>query len=145
MPWNGVRGVHGVGRMNEAGEDLLSFCALNELTIMNTCFEKKIHKLTWQHPGNKQWQCIDYVIMCQKQRRLFRDVGVFWSADYWTDRKLLCAKISVKVPRKSSASKIRPRFAVSNIKDYRVRERYSNAATREVSQVWKWREKVECD
>ena len=58
--WNGVKGVHGVGRMNEAGADLLSFCALNGLTIMNTCFEKKdIHKFTWQHPGSKQWQCID--------------------------------------------------------------------------------------
>ena len=39
--WNGVKGFHGVGRMNEAGADLLSFCALNDLTIMNTCFTKK--------------------------------------------------------------------------------------------------------
>ena len=39
--WSGVRGPHGVGEMNEAGRDLLSFCALNELAIMNTCFEKK--------------------------------------------------------------------------------------------------------
>ena len=31
--WKEVKGVHGVGRMNEAGADLLSFCALNDLTI----------------------------------------------------------------------------------------------------------------
>ena len=30
--WNGVKGVHGVGRMNEAGADLLSFCALRKKT-----------------------------------------------------------------------------------------------------------------
>ena len=42
-----------MGKMNGAGADLLSFCALNELTIMNTYLEKKeIHKFTWQHPGS---------------------------------------------------------------------------------------------
>ena len=41
--------------MNEAGADLLSSCTLNEMIIMNTCFEKKdTHKFTWQHPGSKQ-------------------------------------------------------------------------------------------
>ena len=39
--WNGVRGIRGVGRTNGAGADLLTFCALNELTIVNTCFTKK--------------------------------------------------------------------------------------------------------
>ena len=68
--WDGVKGCHGVGKMNESGEALLSFCALNELVIMNTTFEKKdIHKYTWQHPGSKKWHCIDYVIMRQAQRK----------------------------------------------------------------------------
>ena len=40
VSWPGVRGVHGVGKVNEAGAELLSFCALNELTIMNTHFKK---------------------------------------------------------------------------------------------------------
>ena len=30
LAWNGVRGLHGMRKMNEAGEALLSFCALNE-------------------------------------------------------------------------------------------------------------------
>ena len=29
--WCGVRGCHGVGKMNKSGEALLSFCALNNL------------------------------------------------------------------------------------------------------------------
>ena len=75
--WDGVRGCHGAGKMNESGEALLSFCALNELTIMNTCFEKKnINKYTWQHPGSKKWHCIDYVIMRRKQRRFCCNVTV---------------------------------------------------------------------
>ena len=67
---------------------------------------------------------------------LCHDVGVVRSADCWTDHKLLCAKLSMKVPHKPSASKIRPRFAVSCLEDSSVRERYSNAVMREVRQDW---------
>ena len=34
--WRTVRGKHGLGSCNEAGEQLLEFCAVNNLTIMNT-------------------------------------------------------------------------------------------------------------
>ena len=45
--WEGVRGHHGIGRKNEAGKEQLSFCALHELAIMNTFFEKRsIYKYT---------------------------------------------------------------------------------------------------
>ena len=66
-----------------------------------------------------------------------RDVGVIRSADCWTDHKLLRAKISIKVPAKPSASKIRPRFAVSSLRDPKVRERYGNTVLREVTQNWR--------
>ena len=75
--WEGVRGHHGIGRENEAGKELLSFCALNELAIMNTFFEKRsIYKYTWQHPGSKKWHCIDYILMKKRQKWLCSDVGV---------------------------------------------------------------------
>ena len=45
--WRGVRGQHGVGCCNEAGEMFLEFCAVNQFTIMNTGFTKKsIHLAT---------------------------------------------------------------------------------------------------
>ena len=56
-----MRGRHGVGQMNEAGEVLLSWCSQND---------------TWQHPGSKQWHCIDYVIMRQRQRQMCSDVRI---------------------------------------------------------------------
>ena len=60
--WEDVLGCHGVGRVNENGEALLSWCAQNEMAVMNTMFQKKrIHQYTWQHPGSKQWHCIDYM------------------------------------------------------------------------------------
>ena len=39
--WLGVRGMFGVGRLNENGEHLLSFCALNELCVMNTSLQRR--------------------------------------------------------------------------------------------------------
>jgi len=39
--WNRVRGFHEVGKINEAGTSLLTFCALNGLSVMNTWFEKR--------------------------------------------------------------------------------------------------------
>ena len=93
--WNDVRGCHGVGRINESGEALLSWCALNSLVVMNTTFEN-IHKYTWQHPGCKQWHCIDYIIMRQKQRSWCCDVSVLRSADCWTDHKLLRAQMRLQ-------------------------------------------------
>ena len=34
--WEGVREYHGVGKRNESGDRLLSFCAMDSLSILNT-------------------------------------------------------------------------------------------------------------
>ena len=39
--WREVRGPHGIGTYNEAGEQILELCAVNYLTIMNTWFKKE--------------------------------------------------------------------------------------------------------
>ena len=68
--WDGVRGFHGVGQMNRAGEALLPFCTLNEMQIMNTYFQNKpSHKHTQQHPGSRKWHCIDYMIMKKESEK----------------------------------------------------------------------------
>ena len=46
--WTNVRGIHDVRKMNENGAILLSFCALNCLSIMNTYFEKHdVHEYSY--------------------------------------------------------------------------------------------------
>ena len=135
--WDGVRGVHGTGKMNEAGRELLIFCALNELTITNTFFEKKsIHKNTWQHPGSKKWHCIDFVIMRQSQRRLCADVSVLRCADCWTDHKLLVAKVQLHIQPKSPSNKIRGHFAVAGLRNSAVRMKFSKSVMDEVNGKW---------
>ena len=94
--WQGVLGKHGLGSANEAGLSLLSFCSTNSLAIMNTFYEKKsIHKQTWQHPGTKNWHCIDYVIMRQSQRRRCVDTQVMRGAECWSDHRMVRARILV--------------------------------------------------
>ena len=92
--WFGARGRLGVGRLNENGEHLPTFCALHELCIMNTMFAKiRIYQFAWQHPGTKIWYCIDYVLMRHSQQHYCSDVKVFHSAECWTDYKQVCATL----------------------------------------------------
>ena len=59
--WPGVRGKFSVGSCNEASESQLDFCSLNNLSIINTWFKKKlIRHLTWKHPAMKQLHLIDF-------------------------------------------------------------------------------------
>ncbi len=49
--WWYERGPHGYGDLNDAGRELLSFLATNEVTVCNSWFKKRnIQKQTWQHP-----------------------------------------------------------------------------------------------
>ena len=53
--WQGVVGKYGLDERNEAGEELIQFCALNQLTVMNTWFQKKNIYILWHldAPCNK--------------------------------------------------------------------------------------------
>ena len=49
-----VLGKHGVGVCNLAGEDLLQFCEINQLSVMNSFFKKRYYG-TWIHPGTREY------------------------------------------------------------------------------------------
>ena len=102
--------------MNEDNEALLSWCSLNGLVVLNTVFEKKIHKYTIQHPGNKQWHCIYYIIMRLGQRHMCSDVTVLRTADCWTDHKLLQGQLRIYHPVMKPRITVRKRFAVGALK-----------------------------
>ena len=92
--WSSVRGPHGFGRMNSAGEDLLNFLSRNGALICNTCFRKNdVHKHTWFHPRYKQPHCIDYCIIPQSRRSQCIDCQVIRSAECDTDHKFLAMKL----------------------------------------------------
>ena len=73
----GSSGKTGMNERNIAGIDLLEFCAVNELSIMNTWFQKReVHQGTWTHPATKKCHMIDFVMMRANQRVHCRDVRV---------------------------------------------------------------------
>ena len=125
-----VRGYRRVGKMNESGEELLSYCATNEFAIMNTWLD--IHKYMWQQTG-KKWHCIDYVIMRQNQRKMCRDVTVLQLADYWTDHR---AQLTMQVPTKTLREKTRRRNIVAALRDAGVREENNKVVTEAVADKW---------
>ena len=84
--WQDVRGRFGVGNCNAAGERLLMWCATNQLSIMNTWFQKPdFRRGTWKHPATKQYHMIDFVLMHRHQRARCHDVAVVRGANCFTD------------------------------------------------------------
>ena len=98
--WREVRGLHGIGTCNVAGEWLLELYAVNNLTVMNTWFKRKpIHLGTWMHTATKQTHMIDFVMMRRDQRQLCTNVRVYRSACYWTNHYLVKGKLILDFPR----------------------------------------------
>ena len=97
--WRGVVGKHGLDERNEAGEEFMQFCALNQLTVMNTWLQKKnICYGTWMYPATKQFHMIDLIMMRAKQRVCCGDVQVMKGANCWTNHKLVRAKLRLTLP-----------------------------------------------
>ena len=96
--WSNVLGHFGIDDINQAGEDLLSFCDLNQLSLMNTWFQKRANLFgTWTHPATKQCSMIDFVMLRSAQRRHCLDVQVMRGATCWTDHKLVRAKLRLSL------------------------------------------------
>ena len=75
--WSGVRGPHGYDTANDAGKEVLAFLAAHQATMCNTWFKKKkIRLTTWQHPRSREWCCIDYIVMKERDRKCCVDVEV---------------------------------------------------------------------
>ena len=147
--WQDVRGPHGFGNVNEAGTSLLSFLSINEAVICNTWFEKRdIHKATWQHPGSKQWHCIDFMIMRKSQHLSCLDVSVMRGAECNTDHLMLRMKLLVKpirfFNRRLKFSKARF-FDVSKLRgpefddagELTARGQYQKEVSQKLKDLWK--------
>ena len=107
--WRGFVGKNGIDERNEAGEDLLQFCAMNQLTVMNTWFQKKnIYYGTWMHPATK---------CC-------RDVQVMRGATCWTDHKLVRAKLNINIPKLHQGEKRVLPFAIHKLNATAARDVY---------------------
>ena len=105
--WDGVLGVHGVGKMNNNGLRLLSFCSEYQLTITNTRFQlSNKHKNTWRHPRSGHWHMLDHVMIRQRDKNDCTLTKVMRGAECGTDHLMQRAtfRLFIRPPVRKRAS-----------------------------------------
>ena len=78
-----VLGMFGFGSSNAGGEQLLSFCGINNLVIANTLFKQsgKNRSWTWESPDGRAHNQIDYVMVSRRWRSSIMNARIYLSAD----------------------------------------------------------------
>ena len=125
--WDGVIGPHGIGKMNNNGQRLLSLCSEYDLVITNTLFKlKNQYKTSWMHPRSRQWHLIDYVIVRKSHAREVMLTKAMRGAECWTDHRLILSKMSMKIrpPIRKKSKPIR-KINCASLKDETKRNSYT--------------------
>ena len=116
---------HECGTINDNGERLIDFSGLNNFVIGGTLFaHKKIHKLTWISPNQRDKNHVDHLLISCKWRRSLQDVRVRRGADIGSDHHLVVAHIKLKLKRTGTAIRLLKRFDVSKLKDAGARQQF---------------------
>ncbi|XP_076028443.1 uncharacterized protein LOC143017538 [Oratosquilla oratoria] len=127
--WNGVLGLHGIGRLNSNGLMLLSMCAENQLAITNTMFRQADkYKTTWLHPRSRQWHLIDFVICRQRDIRDVKITRAMRGAECWTDHRLVRCILSLHIipPHRKMPKTIKPAYDVARLKNPQQRNEFAD-------------------
>ena len=116
-------GRHGLGDMNENGEMLADFCALNNLVIGGTLFPHHCqHKATWISPDHQTENQIDHIIIRQRWRTSLQDVRARRGADIGSDHHLVIAKLKVRLSARKRQPNPRVRFNVGKFRKQDVKQ-----------------------
>ena len=87
-------GKFGLGDRNGRGQMIVDFASRNELKVMNTFFQKSLHKKwTWKAPNGSVKNEIDYVMA--KRPTTVTDVSVFTKANVGSDHRLVVGKVKI--------------------------------------------------
>ena len=110
-------GKHGLGRRNERGDMLASFCQANNLLITNTLFSKhKRRKYTWISPLDESKHQIDYIMIDKNWKSTVINSSSRPGADSDSDHNLVMARFRLKA-LKTSKTKVEAKFDLDNLKN----------------------------
>ena len=123
--WEKVMGQHGLGRMNENGERLATFCGNNDLVIGGSLFKHKdIHKITWTSPNARDQNQIDHIIINGRYRGSLMDTRAMRGADANSDHHMVMGKVRLKLCSTKRKSKERIIFDTTKLRDPCVKEAF---------------------
>ena len=94
----GVCGKYGIGRMNEAGRDLIEWCEQHGLVYVNS-YMQHARRGTWFHMRFARWYELDGFIVRKNERH--RMVKRMWTMDdgALSDHRPKCMKVKVRNKR----------------------------------------------
>ena len=101
-----IIGMHGWGRRNEKGEQLIQFCQENKLIIANTGFQQPVRKLcTWKSPGDISRNQIDYIRFNERFRNNIKQAKTYPGADMNSDHNPMVVKVNMKLKRTNATKR----------------------------------------
>ena len=91
-------GQHGLGRTNENGGRLATFCGNNDLVIGVPLFKHRdIHKITWTSQNASDWKNVEYIIINGRYRGSLMDTRAMRGADANSDHHMVIGKARLKL------------------------------------------------
>ena len=112
-----VMGRQGLGKMNENGEMLADFCALNNMIIGGSVFpHRRIHKATWVSPDHRTENQNDHICIGRNFRSSMQDVRVQRGADAASDHHLVLARMKTKLKKREATRSTRTQYNVDFLK-----------------------------
>ena len=103
--------------MNDEGERLLNFCALNHFAVINTMYKQSRNRLTiWIFADGLTKNQINYVLVPIDHKGLIKNCRVFNSADISSDHFLLMAKYTIFLSKVEHFRRQTKRYDISKLK-----------------------------
>src|SRR6266516_1513196 len=109
-------GKYGLGKRNERGQMLTSFCKKNQLVVTNTWFQQeKRRRYTWKKFGETGRYQLDYILVRQRYRNGVKCSKSWPGADAFSDHKLVAMRMNIKL-KKLKRAKRKQKWNIERLK-----------------------------
>ena len=144
----GVYGREGLGRMNDAGRDLMVWCEANGLAYVNS-YMRHARRGTWQHPATGRWYELDgFLVKKEERHRMVKRMRTLRKEDMSDhEPKGMIVRRPMRRWRTEGGRRNTPRIKWEALQRMDKREEYKEK-TRELMnereiEEWKWEEMSE--